>query len=116
MFEFGYEENFYKIKVGDIVKNKFASPNVKCVAYMLGWNNDIAFEYDGGFAGQKVLIIEAIDYTTNVGKYKTGHDPRTDKDEVFIYEGIIKEILTPENFRDRYKVDINGIYHLYKDV
>lgn len=108
--QFGkYEEKAEKRwKVGDTVENVYATPHVECVAKMLGWNNDTAFERDGGFSWSYVIEILAEEYYhPSPNEYYLAS---TDRDEVIIKKGKVTAVLSQKEFANKYGVIIGDMY------
>lgn len=96
----------------DIPEGLYASPHLHCVANMLAWHNDMAYEREGGgLSNSYVLLIE-----TKEGDYchplpNNNYDKRVDEDEVLIYKGkIIKIYSRQQDFVDDYNIVVEGMY------
>ncbi len=98
-------------EVGDVVKGVYATPHAECVARMCGHNNDHAYDWSGGYSRSYVLKFEDL---SEEDYYRPEPNPRYaekyDLDEVIIREGVISEILTQEEFADRYQIRIVDFY------
>lgn len=79
---------------------------------MLGWNNDSAYEVDGGFSWSYVIEIETDDYYHP--SPNADYDPRTDKNEVIIRKGVITNIYSQQEFADKYQIEIVFTYDFLK--
>ena len=98
-------------KVGDVVRGVYATPRAECVARMCGHNNDHAYDWGGGHSRSYVLVFEGL----GEGDYyrpepNSRYNEKYDLDEVIIREGTISEILTQQEFADRYQIKIVDFY------
>ena len=108
--QFGYyERNTGKAwKVGDTIQGLYATPHLECAANMVAWNNDKAWEVEGGISNSYILVIEADDYFNPCPA--SCYNERTDRDEVVIRKGKVKAIYTPKDFASHFNVAIKGFY------
>lgn len=98
-------------EVGDVVRGVYATPHTECVARMCGHNNDLAYDWSGGHSRSYVLVFEGLgeeDYYRP--EPNSRYDSKYDLDEVIIREGTISEILTQEEFADRFQIRVVGFY------
>jgi hypothetical protein len=83
-------------QVGDTLKGVFATPHLSCVAQMVAWCDDHATcnECEGNSV---VLEIEATEWKVPTKTEKTGHNVKTDLDEVIIIEGTVVKVWEPRD-------------------
>jgi hypothetical protein len=74
-------------KEGDVINNKFASKSWQSSIEIINYNNELAFQYDGGSAWQNITIIESFEEYQDFAQYKVGHNESFDHDEVFVVKG-----------------------------
>lgn len=80
---------FNKLGKKQSTNRVFATTNPFDVLKICDHNNETQFEIDGGFASQKIIVIDAKKYTKNpeeIRKIKINHFD-FDDDEVFVIEG-----------------------------
>jgi|GEM_PF-4674552 len=111
-FEKINKKNWKENEEFDIPEGLYATPHIHCVANMLAWHNDLAFEREGGhISNSYVLLIE-----TKEGDYchpppNRNYDKTVDEDEVLIYKGKIKKIYSrQQDFIDDYNIVVEGMY------
>lgn len=89
-------------KVGETLEGVFATPHPECAQAILAWENDFALETQGGGSWAALLVLEGEGRPVLPGE-KTGHNPRTDRDEVVITKarvvGVFDSNSTPSDWR-----------------
>ena len=95
-----------------IPEGLYATPHIHCVANMLAWHNDLAFEREGGhISNSYVLLIETKEGDYYHPQPTKCFNKKVDEDEVLIRKGkIVKIYNRQQDFVDDYNIVVEGMY------
>jgi len=89
-------------EVGDVIENRYGTRSEWAVNNIVAHNDEWAAIMRGDYRDdyQKILIIKVNKW--HIPKPDVTHDEKTDHEQIFIEKGVVKEVLSVNEFIRRY--------------